>query len=63
MFWYTSSTYADEKLTLDGDAIEKTAKLLCLRDVLSSVGRVQEAMTARLRFGWKKLKDIANVTS
>ena len=32
----TCSNEADEKVTLDGDVIEKMAKLLYFRDVLSS---------------------------
>ena len=55
------STYADEEVTLDSDATENVAKLLCLGDVLSSGGGVQKAVTARIRCGWKMFKDIAIV--
>ena len=47
------STYADEKVTLHGDATENVAKLLYLGDVLSSGGGVQKAVTARIRCRWK----------
>ena len=36
-------------------------KFSYLGDVLSSEGGVQEAVTARVRFGWKKFKDVASI--
>ena len=51
----------DRDVTLDGDLIQKMTKFLYLVDVLSSEGDVQEAVTARLRSGWKKFKGIASV--
>ena len=53
--YFTGSAYADEKVTLDGDVMEKTAEFSYLRDVLSSGRKVQEAVAARIRRGWKKL--------
>ena len=50
------STHADEKVTIDGDAIEKVAKFLYLENVPSSGGGEQEAVIARIRWGWKKLR-------
>ena len=58
---FTGSTYADKEVTLDGDATENVAKLSYLGDVLSSGRRVQKAVTARIRCGWKMFKDIAMV--
>ena len=58
---FTGSTYADEEVTLDGDATENVAKSSYLGDVPSSGRRVQKAVTARIRCGWKMFKDIAMV--
>ena len=58
---FTSRTYADGEVTLNGDVIENAAKFSFLRDVLSFVGRVQEAVTARIRGGLKTFKAIASV--
>ena len=41
-------------MTMNGDITEKVAKFLYFGDVLSSEGGVQEALTARIRSGWKK---------
>ena len=48
-------------MTHADDVIEKVTKFSYLKDVLSSGGGVQEAITARRRCGWKKFKDIAGV--
>ena len=39
---------------MNGDITEKVAKFLYFGDVLSSEEGVQEALTARIRSGWKK---------
>ena len=45
-------------MIIDHDVIEKVAKFSYLGDVLNTARRVQEAVTARIRCGWKKFKDI-----
>ena len=52
---FKGSTQADKEVTLDDDVVEKVAKFF------SSGGKMQEAVTARIRCGWKKFRDIANV--
>ena len=56
----TDSTEVNEKVKLDGDLIQKVVKFSYHEDVLSSRGEVQEAVTARIRCGMKKLKDIVS---
>jgi len=46
----------DERVTPDGDDLEVVDRFSYLGDDLSSVGGVQEAVTARIRSGWKKFK-------
>ena len=50
-----------DKVTPDGDVIEKETKFSYLGDVLSSEGEVHKAVTARTRSGWKKFKAIASI--
>ena len=57
----TGSAVDDIDMALDGDVVENLTKFLNLKDVLSTGGGVQEAVTARIRFEWKKLRDIAIV--
>ena len=45
---FTSSTNVDEEMTLDDDVIEKITKFLYFGDVISSKGRVKEAVAARI---------------
>ena len=58
---FTGNVDDDGNVILDDDVIEKVAKFLFLKNALSSGGGVQEAVTARIKFGWKKFKDIASV--
>jgi len=44
----------DDRVTLDGNDLEMVDRFPYLGDVLSSAGVVQEAVTARIRSGWKK---------
>ena len=39
----------DERITLGGDDIETVDRFSCLGDVLSTEGRVQKAVTSRIR--------------
>ena len=50
-----------EDVALDSDVKEKMTKSSYLGEVLSSEGRGQEAVIARIRSGWKKYKNIARV--
>ena len=59
-FGFNSSAEDNGDMTPDGDVIEKSTKFLYLKNVLSSRGGVQEAVTARIRSELKKLKDIAS---
>ena len=59
--FFIRSTAVDEEVTIDSNVIRKVAKLLYLGYALSSGGGVPEAVTARIRYGWKKFKDIASV--
>ena len=58
---FICSIEVDEKMTLDGDVTEKVAKFSHLGDVLSSGGVVQDDVTVRIRWRWKKFKDIPGV--
>ena len=58
---FAGRTEVNEEVTIVGDVIKKVAKLSYLRDVLSSGGGMQEAVTAKIRCGRKKFKDIASV--
>jgi len=49
----------DERVTLDGNDLEVVDKFPYLGDVLSSAEGVQEAVTARIRPGWKKFQEIS----
>jgi len=49
-------TNRDARVALNGDDLEVVDRFPYLGDVLSSVGGVQEAVMARIRSGWKKLK-------
>jgi len=51
----------DKRVTLDGDDLEVVGRFPYLGDVLSSVVGVQEAVTARIRSGWKKFKEISGL--
>jgi len=51
----------DERVTLDGDDLEVVDRFSCFGDVLSSAGGMQEAVTARIRSGWKKFKEISGL--
>jgi len=51
----------DERVTLDSDDLEVVDKFPYLGDVLSSAGGVQEAVTARIRSGWKTFKEISGL--
>ena len=44
-----------------GDWIEKSENVSLYWDVLCTEGGIQEAVTARVRAGWKIFKDVADV--
>ena len=50
-----------KRVCLAGDEIEKVESFCYLGDVLSTEGGVQGTVTARIRAGWKRFKDISAV--
>ena len=61
-FGFTGSTEVDvEEVTRDGVVMEMAAKFFLSYDVLSCRGGLQVAVTAKIKSGWKKLKDIASI--
>ena len=48
-------------VAIDDAAMEKVTKFSYLEDVLSFGGGVQEAVTPKIRSGWKKILRIASV--
>ena len=51
----------EETIKLYGDNLEVVDKFCYLGDMLNSEVSVQDAVTARLRVGWEKFKDLSSV--
>lgn len=48
----------EEKVKLGNDEVEVVKEFCYLRDMLETEGGVEAAVTARVRAGWKKFKEI-----
>ena len=48
-------------ISLDGNNMKVVDRFFYLVDVISTEGGAQEAVTSRIRSGWKKFKEVSNV--
>ena len=49
-----------KSVNMVGDPIDKVQMFCCLGDLLCTDNEVQEAVTAKIKAGWKKFKDVAD---